>query len=181
MIALNRIMHFSERTTMNRTNKALLAFIGAMAVSASQANDFEDYARVINVRPQVEQVNQPRQQCWMEQVPVQPRQQRGFGGAVVGGLAGGLLGSQIGGGSGRTAATAVGALTGAIVGDRMENQDHQPAYPRQIQRCQMVDHWETRNRGYLVTYVYRGHTQTAVMPYEPGHRIPVRVSVTPRV
>lgn len=159
----------------------IVALLGLGTVSLGQAAEFEDYARVVNVVPQVEQINQPRQQCWMEQVPVQQRQQRGIGGAIVGGLAGGVLGSQIGGGSGRTAAAAVGAMTGAIVGDRMENDQQAMVVNQPVQRCQMVDQWETRNNGYAVTYEYRGHTATTILPYEPGNRIPVRVSVTPRL
>ncbi len=156
--------------------------LGCAAVSASQAAEFEDYARVVSVAPQIEQINQPRQQCWIEQAPAQPRQQRGIGGAIIGGLVGGLLGSQVGGGSGQTAAAAIGAVTGAMVGDRVENNQPQaPAYSQQVERCQMVDQWETRTNGYAVTYDYRGHTYTSILPYEPGNRIPVRVSVTPRM
>jgi uncharacterized protein YcfJ len=64
-------------------------------------------------------VERPRQQCWNEQVQVQPRS--GYGGAIVGGIAGGLLGNQVGRGNGRTVATAVGAMTGAMVGDRLSS------------------------------------------------------------
>ena len=57
------------------------------------------------------------QQCWDEVV----NDQKGYGGAILGGIAGGLLGSQVGAGNGRTAAAVVGAATGAIVGDRIDN------------------------------------------------------------
>lgn len=153
----------------------------AGALSVASAAEFEDTARVLNVTPQVEQVNQPRQECRTEYVTTQRQQQRGVGGSIVGGVAGGLLGNQVGNGNGRTAATAAGAIVGAIVGDRMENNQGGAVVEQQpVQRCYTVDNWQTRNNGYSVTYEYHGHTYTAAMPYDPGERMRVRVSVVPR-
>ena len=154
---------------------------GTMTVAI--AADFDDSARVISVTPQVEQINQPRQECRTEYVNVQRPQQRGIGGSVVGGLAGGILGNQVGNGNGRTAATAAGAIVGAIVGDRLENNNNGAGAmveQQPVQRCYMVDNWQTRNNGYSVTYEYHGHTYTSLMPYDPGQRMRVRVSVTPQ-
>lgn len=157
---------------------------------AAQAADFEDYARVVNVQPQVEQVNTPRQECntAYETVQRQPQQQeRGVGGSLIGGLAGGLLGAQVGGGNGRIAAAAAGAITGAVVGDRVENNNNnngngQPVYDqRQVRQCRMVDHWETRTTGYAVTYEYQRKNYTTVLPYDPGTRLKLQVSLTPRI
>ena len=80
-------------------------------------------------------VNQPRQECWNEQVAVQGRS-GDYGGAVIGGLAGGLLGNTVGGGNGRTAATAIGAVTGAMVGDR--NWGSSQGGYQTVQRCRTV-------------------------------------------
>lgn len=79
-------------------------------------------------------VEQPRQECWNEQVPVQSAE-NGYGGAIIGGIAGGILGNQVGRGNGRTVATAVGAAAGALVGDRMASD--RPGY-RTVQRCRTV-------------------------------------------
>jgi uncharacterized protein YcfJ len=167
---------------MKNQIKFVALVTGVCAVTASHAAEFDDYARVVNVTPQVEQVNQPRQQCWTENVAVQqPSQPRGVGGSIIGGIAGGLLGSQVGGGNGRVAAAAVGAMTGAVVGDRMENNQAPVVSERPVQRCRTVDEWVTRNNGYLVTYEYRGNTYTSVMPYQPGNRMRVHVSVTPQM
>jgi uncharacterized protein YcfJ len=116
-------------------------------------------------------------------VPVQRRTERGMGGSIVGGVAGGILGNQVGNGNGRTAATAAGAIIGAIAGDRIENSNNAGTVVEQqpVRQCQNVDHWETRPNGYAVTYEYHGHTYTAMMPYDPGDRMKVRVSVTPRM
>jgi uncharacterized protein YcfJ len=159
----------------------IILAVGACALSSAGAADFDDYARVVSVSPQVEQVNQPRQECHTEYVTVQRQQGRGIGGSILGGVAGGILGNQVGGGSGRTAATAAGAIVGAIAGDRMENNNGGGVEQQPVERCRSVEHWTTRNNGYAVTYEYRGHTYTSVMPYDPGQRVPVNVSVTPRM
>jgi len=151
-------------------------------VSIAGAAEFEDYARVVSVAPQYEQVNYPQQECHTEYMPVQRQSQsRGMGGSIVGGIAGGIIGNQVGGGSGRTVATAAGAIAGAIVGDRMENNQQAVTEQQPVRQCRTVDNWQTRANGYAVTYEYRGHVYTNVMPYDPGERLRVRVSVMPRM
>ena len=163
----------------------------ALNAPLARAADFDDYARVINVTPQLEQVNVPRQECRTEyetsQRQPQREQERSAGGAIIGGLAGGLLGSQVGGGNGKIAAAAVGAITGAIIGDRADNgnnsynNNQQGNYEsRQVRQCRNIDNWETRTTGYAVTYEYGNRTYTSVMPYDPGSRIKLHVSLTPR-
>lgn len=157
-----------------------LACCGALATAAAaDAAEFDDYARVLSVTPQVEQVNYPQQECRTEYVPIQ--RQRGIGGSIVGGLAGGIIGNQVGGGSGRTVATAAGAIAGAIVGDRIENNQAGATGHQPVQQCRTVDNWQSRISSYAVTYEYRGHTQTSVMPYDPGERLRLRVSFAPRM
>jgi uncharacterized protein YcfJ len=90
------------------TAAALLAITSAGSIA--QAADFEDYARVINVTPQVEQINMPRQDCRTEYETYQRPQERSNSGGIIGGIAGGLLGSQVGGGNGKIAAAAAGRL-----------------------------------------------------------------------
>lgn len=166
----------------------LAALLGVAALPLAQANEFEDYGRVVRVEPRVEQVRQPRQECRTEyvQVPVQqPAPQRSPGGGIVGGIAGALLGNQVGGGSGRAVATAAGAIAGAMIGDRVENgnqtaQVQPPAVQEQaVRQCRVVDAWESRTVGYDVTYEFRGRTYTSLMARDPGHRVRLRVSVEP--
>lgn len=163
---------------MNARATTIASIFCLTAVSYVQAAEFEEYARVLSVAPQVEQFNQPQQECRTEYVPTQP--QRGAGGAILGGLAGGIIGNQVGGGSGRTAATAVGAITGAIVGDRMENDGNTSGGERAVRNCRTIDNWQSRTSGYAVTYDYHGRSYTTVMPYDPGDRVKLRVSITPR-
>jgi uncharacterized protein YcfJ len=128
---------------MKMLTKIVLPFIGlAAGISAATAADFEDFARVTSVAPQVEQVNQPQKECRTEYEQVERHDSNGVGGAIVGGLAGGLLGNQVGHGRGRTAATAAGAIAGALVGERVENNnDTTTTSDRPVERCQLVDHW----------------------------------------
>jgi uncharacterized protein YcfJ len=103
------------------------------------------------------------------------------GGSIIGGIAGGILGNQVGGGNGRTAATAAGAIVGAITGDRMENNNNNVVTQQPVQHCRTVDNWQTRTNGYAVTYEYQGRTYTSIMPYDPGGRVRLRVSIAPRI
>lgn len=103
--------------------KKSLSILGAALLCGnSYAADFTDTARVISSTPIYERISEPRRECSMETVQVNP-QERSMGGAVIGGVAGGLLGSQVGRGNGSTVATGAGAVAGAVVGDRVANPD----------------------------------------------------------
>ena len=156
----------------------------ALLIAAPEAHAFDALGTVIGVTPITETVNTPTQSCWTESVqPSQPApQQHDYLGAVIGGVAGGLLGSRFGEGNGRVAGAAVGAGVGAIVGDRLDNRDSGSAQaaPRSVQRCQQVDHFETRTTGYEVTYEYDGQRFVTRLPYNPGNQLRLQVSVTPQ-
>ena len=186
---------------MNTSAKLFLSMLAIGCLPTAQAAEFEAYARVISATPQVEQINRPRQDRHTEYVQVEKQvainnpnanpnnSNRSATGAIIGGVAGALLGNQIGGGTGRTAATAVGAIAGAITGDRIDNnnahasnQGYTTTVTEQpVRRCKTVDHWETRNTGYTVTYEFHGNTYSTQMSHDPGKRMRVRVSVTPDV
>ena len=165
---------------MNARSASMALALCAAVTAAAHGADFDDSARVVAVTPQVEQINHPRQECRTSYVQEQRQPSRNVGGSILGGLAGGVLGSQVGGGNGRAVAAAAGAITGAIVGDRMEDRDGY-VVERPIQQCRRVDHWEARNNGYAVTYEYHGRNYTTVMPYDPGERVRLHVSLSPRV
>lgn len=157
-----------------------IATAAVLAAGAAQAgHEFEDYAQVVEATPRYEQVNHPHKECSTETVQ-EYHERRSPAGAILGGLVGGVIGSQFGRGHGRLAGTGVGAITGAIVGDRIDNRDDTYVVERPVRTCRVVDDWEKRLTGYAVTYEYQGRTYHTVMPYDPGDRIPVRVSVSPR-
>lgn len=154
-----------------------IALLAAAAALPAGAEDFDDVARVLSVAPRIEQVNTPRQECTTVYQQYR-RAPAGVAAPVVGGVAGAILGNQVGGGNGRTAATAIGAITGAIVGDRVANEGPE-TYERPVQRCRVVDHWESRTTGYEVGWEYHGFRSTSVLPYDPGRRLRLRVSLSP--
>lgn len=84
-----------------RTKSKIFVPILCFAALTANAAEFEDFARVVNVTPQSEQFNQPRQECRTEYVEAQ-RQQHGVGGSILGGIAGGIIGNQVGGGNGKS-------------------------------------------------------------------------------
>ena len=162
-----------------------LALVGLLAAAAGvQAESFVDHARVRSVEPQYENVTTPRNECTSHWVS-EPRPVSGghnYGGAVIGGVAGGILGHQVGKGSGKDVATAVGAVVGAMTGDHLANRDRPQQYaeaPREVRQCRTVNDVQTQLTGYRVNYEYRGQVYSTFMRENPGHTLPVRVSVVP--
>lgn len=175
-----------------------LATLFATALFGAHAETYTDSARVRSAEPQYENVNVPRKECtshWVNErddrrYDRQGRDERNYGGAIVGGLAGGVLGHQVGGGSGKDAATALGVVLGAMAGDRLGNRDQsdQRGYyengqyetaQREVQRCRTVYDAQSRITGYRVAYEYRGQQFNTFMRTNPGNTIPVRVTVDP--
>jgi uncharacterized protein YcfJ len=160
-----------------------IPLIAAMALVSTTAfaHDYEDVAVVKSVSPQYEQVNVPRNQCYNEYVPApRYRSNESLAGPLIGGLAGALLGHTVGRGSGNVAATAGGAVVGAVVGDRIQrNTDYDSGATQEVRRCNVVDNFESRLSGYHVVYEYGGRTYTAILPYDPGRELRVRVNVVP--
>lgn len=138
---------------------------------------FRDRARVISTTPVYETVNEPKRTCWTETLGHREfmREDKSYGGAILGGVVGGLLGSQFGKGNGKVAAAAVGAATGAMVGDNLG--DHRHHGPRQVERCSVQDDYRQVLTGYNVTYEYGGKTFATTLPYDPGRLLDVRVNV----
>jgi uncharacterized protein YcfJ len=161
---------------------SLLASAPALANGAS----FTDFARVRQVTPEYERVNQPRQECTTEYISegYRPPQSRSNTGIVIGGITGGVIGNQFGKGHGKEAATALGAVIGAVTGDRIDNANQRYAPSegndlRLVNRCRNVEQWQSRIVGYRVEYDYRGQTFSTFMRNDPGRDLRVRVSVQP--
>lgn len=173
--------------------RLVIASLLTTGLLGAQAETYTDQARVRSAEPQFENFNVPRNECsshWVTERSGRRSpepQDRGYGGAIVGGLAGGVLGHQIGGGSGKDAATALGVVLGAITGDRLENRDQRDQYDsgryeraqREVKRCRTVYDTQSRITGYRVAYDYRGQHYTTLMRTNPGHSLPVRVTVEP--
>ena len=171
-------------------NKLLLGLMTATVVLPALINtayaddNYDDRARVISVTPQLQRVNNPRQECRTEYVreSYYENRDRSNTGAIIGGLTGGLVGSRFGGGNGRIATAALGAGLGAIVGDRYDNngrdsRGRERVESRPVERCVNVDNWQNVPAGYLVNYEYNGRQYSTVTDNDPGRFIPVSVQL----
>lgn len=150
-----------------------------------------DYARVISAEPIVRQVRveTPQRECWTEDQyePPPPPPHTGLAGPmIIGGIIGGVIGSRFGDGDGRRAATLAGTLIGSSIGhDAAARRQAQsaPYEPRisSVERCgvRYIDSYEERIEGYNVEYEYAGQRHQTRLPYDPGDRIRIRVSVSP--
>ena len=149
-----------------------------------------DYAKVISSRPIIDYVTvkTPVRKCWQEtEYYTVNRRNYGTGaGTLVGALIGGVVGHQIGSGHGNDAATVAGAVIGAAIGNgaahrRYGNRAVVEQHSRPVERCQTTYHERREQRidGYRVTYRYNGQKYMTEMPYDPGHKLRIRVDVRP--
>jgi uncharacterized protein YcfJ len=134
------------------------------------------YAQVLRADEVVEirRVLVPQEQCEPEP---EPPKRVNTGGAVIGAILGAALGNQVGDGDGRRAATAVGAVAGGVIGSNIaRNRELDEAG-----RCEVVQVEQEQSVvvGYDVEYMYKGDKYLSRLPYDPGNRLRVRVSVTP--
>jgi uncharacterized protein YcfJ len=134
------------------------------------------YATVLSVNPAFETYHAVEQQC--DDGGYQRVQNDTTGGTIVGAIVGGALGNTVGKGDGRTAATVVGAVAGGAIGHNIAKNSDSGYYQG---GCRMVDveRSDRRPAGFDVEYNYKGDVYVARMPYDPGNRIRVRVSVVP--
>ncbi len=166
-------------------------FAGDQSYRSHKTNyRISDYAEVVEVEPIVRyvRVKTPHRECWDEVQYYSDnryRHRRTAGATIVGGVIGGVLGNQFGDGRGKDAATLAGLLIGSAIGhdraSRRAGNDYAPEYARNVERCNVSYSYEEEERidGYRVTYLYGGEYFTTRMREHPGHRVRVRVAVTP--
>ncbi|MBW8369278.1 MAG: glycine zipper 2TM domain-containing protein [Arenimonas sp.] len=99
------------------------------------------------------------------------------GSTVIGAIVGAALGNQVGKGDGRKAATVAGAVAGGVVGNNIA-RNRVDANSRGC-RLVEVEREDPVVVGYDVEYMYKGDKYVARLPYDPGNRLRVRVSVMP--
>jgi uncharacterized protein YcfJ len=102
---------------------------------------------------------------------------RTTGGTVIGAIVGAALGNQVGKGDGRKAATVAGAVAGGVVGHNIAQRRAEA----EARGCTLVEveREERQVVGYDVEYMYKGEKYMSRLPYDPGNRLRIRVSVTP--
>ena len=151
-----------------------------------------DYAKVIKVNPIYREVrvSTPVRECWNEPAVHSSGRYshpKSAGGMAVGGILGGVIGHQVGKGQGKKLATALGAIIGAGIGHDAVNGHVQSSqghsYVEYLEQCE-VHHqvsYDEVIEGYDVTYRYQGERHHIEMPYHPGKRIKLRISITPEI
>ena len=161
------------------------ATVGACALGATPAfaERYTDWAPVLSSTPVYQRVSQPRQECWTEPVTTS-EVRRGADvpvGAIVGGIAGGVLGHQIGSGRGNDVATVAGAIAGTVVGNTIDQNNRAntavTSTTRDVQRCRTVPGYADVIQGFDVRYQFNGREYVTRLPYDPGERVRLRVSV----
>lgn len=171
----------------------MAAVVLAFATPAAMAQGYDDpppppqyaqqrppvsfgYANVLRVTPVYDTYMTTEQQC---DGPPQPVRKDTTGGTVLGAIIGGALGNTVGKGDGRKAATIGGAVIGGAIGhDVAKNSGPDYVAPG----CRMVQVQRGGDGppiGFDVEYDYKGDVYVARMPYDPGNRIRVRVTVVP--
>ncbi len=154
-----------------------------------------DYARVTHVEPRYRQVRTsvPRQECFTEtRYGPDDRSYRAerpaAGGMILGGLIGAVIGHQIGHGHERGVGTVAGAVIGSAIGHDASQRRAGNAYGgdyggRSVdsERCETrySERVDRRIDGYRVTYRYNDRNYQTDLPYDPGERLRVRVTVSP--
>ena len=165
---------------------ALLASAPALAQDGPpppppNANTHYGWADVLRVDPiyRVIQVERPQQECYNQ--PVERVDRRGSAaGTVIGAIVGGVLGNTVGKGDGRRAATVVGAVAGGAIGNKVGSREDS-VQQGSVTQCQNVSevHEERRIVAYNVEYRYHGDVYVSRLPYDPGDRLRIRISVSP--
>ncbi len=146
---------------------------------AGQANIHYGWADVLRVDPVYAAVAQPPpQECYPQTVTRQDDNHTG--GTVLGAIVGGVLGSTVGKGDGRKAAAVAGAVAGGAIGNRV-SAAHDRSYSTQQTVCQPVANYAPPQQivAYDVEYRFRGEVYMSRLPYDPGERLRVRVTVAP--
>jgi uncharacterized protein YcfJ len=159
----------------------------ASNAAAGYRGDRERYfvdARVVHVEPlyRTVRVEQPRRECWDEEVYVERPGYSSHTGTILGGIVGGVLGHELGGRSHHGLATAAGTVLGASVGrDLSHRRGGREGYYSTRERCDVRHEYTSEERldGYRVTYTYAGREHVTITDYDPGNRIRVRVAVAP--
>lgn len=169
--------------------KRLLLPLLLLATSAAQAATFTDSATVIRHEPIYGAVNDgscaPATTA-SAGTPAANSVLGGLitaenGGALLGGLVGGVLGHQVGGGKGKTAATIVGTLGGALAGREIARNSGvgtTGTSPVAQPVCNAAS-GQQGVTGYRVTYDYHGQRDTVILPYDPGKKLQLQVTVQP--
>ena len=189
-----------NKTNAKNTTTKLLALVVTLGVSATamaerpsehlyEQQESIAYGKVMSVTPIYREIKRstPVKECWKEPVTrTRPARHHGntAGSTLAGGLIGGIIGHQIGDGRGKKLATAVGTIVGAQIGHDAARGAHgssHTTYTAYEDICEVENKvtYEEVLDSYRVSYKYKGNRYQSIMPYDPGKKIKLRVSVEP--
>ena len=135
-------------------------FADGLSVNVATVTNVREVFRTIIIR---EPISTREEMC---------EDDKGVGGAILGGVAGGLIGNQFGRGSGNAAMTALGAVAGAMTGQNMSRGTK--CYPRD--RISYVERERDVIDGYIVT-VENGDEFRTKTRYHVGDRVRIRSTI----
>ena len=150
------------------------------------------YAKVVNVKPIYREirVSTPVKQCWSE--PVNNSKQDRYvnnpvGATIAGGLMGGVIGHQFGKGRGNRFATVAGTVIGATLGHdssrgyyKKASFDRHTSYENHCKTTSRISYEQVVD-SYSVSYRYKGKRYQTNMPYDPGKKIKLKITIVPVV
>lgn len=136
------------------------SFADGQSVTMSTVTNVREVFRTITIR---EPISTREEIC---------EDDKGVGGAILGGVAGGLVGNQFGKGSGNAAMTALGAVAGAMTGQNMTRGTR--CYPRD--RISYIEREKDVIDGYIVT-VETGDEFRTKTRYHVGDRVRIRSTI----
>jgi len=142
--------------------------------SHTSANVSYGYATVISVNPAYDTSGDVQcDDAGYQRVPNDTT-----GSTIAGAIIGGAIGNAVGRRGDRGATTAVGVVAGAAIGNSVAQNNNAGYY--QQGACHPVDgQGQGHQIGFNVEYSYKGDVYVALMPYDPGNQVRVRVSVVP--
>jgi len=147
---------------------------------------FTDTAKVTRVVPiyRTVQIAEPREECYEKEVTRSYRSDyESATPMIAGGVLGGILGNQFGNGNGKTFMTIAGTVLGGSIGRDVGMKNKHRGYyaPETETHCEVVNDYreEEEPDGYRVTYKYRGEKFNTTLPYHPGKRLKLDVSIKP--
>jgi uncharacterized protein YcfJ len=183
---------------MNRNSTLILILaLLVMAIGSSTAlaghkfkryergEHFTDTARVVSVTPiyRTVRIAEPVEECYEEEVTYYDDDYESATPMIAGGVLGGILGNQVGRGNGKTFMTIAGTVLGGSIGRDIgaSNRHHAVYEGDTITRCEVIKRYREEEEldGYDVTYRYRGELFHTTLPYHPGKKLKVGVTVKP--
>ncbi|MBC8018376.1 MAG: glycine zipper 2TM domain-containing protein [Verrucomicrobia bacterium] len=135
-------------------------FADGQSVTMATVTNVREVFRIITIR---EPITSREEIC---------EDDKGVGGAILGGVAGGFIGNQFGRGSGNAAMTALGAVAGAVTGQNMTRGTK--CYPRD--RVSYVEREQDVIDGYIIT-VESGEEFRTKTRYHVGDRVRIRSTI----